>query len=195
MERKKFFKIGLLGESSVGKTCIINSYTRNEFIETFPTLGIGPYNVKKTFDNSEYKFKIIDTSGNERDRSLTGTIMKIADGLVVVFAVDNRHSFVKVDFWINNIEYLVNLEEKVLYLVGNKSDVEPEKRQVTKEEAESYAKCKKIKYFETSACTKKGINEVFEEVFKEVYEISKINEINKKKEKLHPIERDNWNKK
>jgi len=98
MERKKFFKIGLLGESSVGKTCIINSYTRNEFIETFPTLGIDPYNVKKTFDNSEYKFKIIDTSGNERDRSLTGTIMKIADGLVVVFAVDNRHSFVKVTF-------------------------------------------------------------------------------------------------
>ena len=61
----------MLGESSVRKTCIINSYTRNEFSEAFPTIGIDPYNVEKTFDNSEYKFKIFDTIGNERYRILS----------------------------------------------------------------------------------------------------------------------------
>jgi len=66
---------------------------------------------------------------------------------------------------------------------------------VTKEVAESYAKCMNIKHFETSALTKKGINEVFEETFKDVYEKSKINETIKKKEKLHPIKRDSRNKK
>jgi len=192
MERKKCFKINVLGESSVGKTCIINSYTRNEFIETLPTIGIDSYKVEKTFDNSEYKFKIFDTPGNERYRSLSCTILRFADGFVMVFAIDNRKSFETAKSWINFIKEYANLEEKVLYIVGNKSDVEPEKRQVTKEEAESYAKCMNIKYFETSARTKKGIKEVFEEMFKEVYEIS---EIIKEKEKLHLIKRDNWNKK
>ena len=76
-------------------------------------------------------------------------------------------------------EEYANLEEKVLYLVGNKIDVEPECRQVAKEEAELFAKNKNFKYFETSELTKIGINEAFEEMFKDVYEMyKKINEKN-----------------
>jgi len=104
----------------------------------------------------------------------------MSDGYFLVFSVDNKKSFERVIMWINWIEDYVNLEEKIVYLVGNKIDVKPEEREVTKEEIEEFAKNKNFKYFETSARTQKGINEAFEEMFKDFYEKSKI--INKKKD-------------
>ena len=146
---------------------------------TLQTVGIYSYNKKKTFDNLEYNFTIFDTSGTERQRSIVNTTIQISNGYFMVFAVNNRRSFEKAIDWINLIEEYANLEENVLYLVGNKIDVEPECREVAKEEAELFAKSKNIKYFETSALTKIGINGAFEEMFKDVYEMyKKINEKN-----------------
>ena len=142
--------------------------------------------MKKTFDNLEYKFKIFDTPGQERFKSFSNSTIQIADGYFIVFSVDNKRSFIEAIDWIEYIDDHVNLEEKALYLVGNKIDIE---RQVTKEEVEVeiISKRKNIKYFETSEDSKTGINEAFEEMFKDVYEMNKIN---KKKERNFNFELD-----
>ena len=137
------------------------------------TTGIVSFMKQKQFDNKEYKFKIFDTAGQERYKSLSNTTIQIADGFLMVFAVDNKNSFNKIVDWINFIEDNVNLEEKVLYLIGNKIDVKTEVRQVTKEEAEEFANSKNAKYFETSALKNEGINEAFEEIFKDIYQMHK----------------------
>ena len=174
MKKATGFKISILGESTVGKTSIVNTYSKNQFsYNTVLTTGIVSFMKKKQFDNKEYNFKIFDTAGQERYRSLSNTTIQIADGFFMVFAVDNKNSFNKIVDWINFIEDNVNLEEKVLYLIGNKIDVKTEVRQVTKEEAEDFANSKNSKYFETSALKNEGINEAFEEIFKDIYQMHK----------------------
>ena len=173
----------MLGESQVGKTCILNAGKNNIFQEeTLITAGIDSYTWEKTFDNKKYIFKIFDTGGTERYRGIASTTFQIAHGYFLVFDVNNRNSFNKIIEWIDLIKEKVELEEKVLYLLGNKIDLEPKERQIIKEEAEKFAKSKNAKYFETSARTKKGINEAFEEMFKDIYEkYKKNNNINNKK--------------
>ena len=173
---KNVFKVSLLGDKNVGKTSIVTAYTRDEFsFETLATAGIDESSKKKTFDNVEYTFKIFDTAGQERYNSISTTTIQMAVGFFMVFAVNNRESYERLVNWINYIEDYVNLEEKVLFIIGNKTDVKPEEREVTKEEAKEIAKSKNAKYFETSALTRKGINEAFEEMFKDVYEMCKQN--------------------
>ena len=177
MKKTTGFKISILGESTVGKTSIVNAYSKNQFsYNTVLTTGIVSFMKQKQFDNKEYKFKIFDTAGQERYKSLSNTTIQIADGFFMVFAVDNKDSFNRVIDWIDFIDEHVNLEEKVLYLIGNKIDVETDERMVTKEEAEKFAKSKNFKYFETSALKNKGIDEAFEEIFKDIYEMYKYSE-------------------
>ena len=174
MKKNTGFKISLLGESTVGKTSIVNAYSKNQFsYNTVQTTGIVSFMKKKQFDNKEYKFKIFDTAGQERYKSLSNTTIQIADGFFMVFAVDNKESFYKIIDWINFIEDNVDLEEKALYLIANKIDVESEVRQVTKEEGEKFANSKNAKYLETSALKNEGINEAFEEIFKDIYQMHK----------------------
>jgi len=166
----KTFKISLLGEGEVGKTSIINAFIKNQFnYDTLKTVGIDSYIQKRVFDNLEYKFKIFDTAGQERYKSICSTTIQIADGFLMVFAVNDQKSFKKIVDWIAFIEEYVNLEEKVLFIIGNKIDVKPEEREVTKEEAEIFAKSKNAKYFETSALSKEGIKDTFEEIFKDIH--------------------------
>ena len=167
---KNILKISLLGDKNVGKTSIVTAYTKNEFsYETLATTGIDTSFIKKTFDNVEYTIKIFDTVGQERYNSISTTTIQMAHGFFMVFALDNRKSYERIVHWINYISDYVNLQEKILYIIGNKSDVKPEERVVTKEEAEEFSKNKNAKYFETSALTRNGINDAFEEMFKDAY--------------------------
>ena len=192
---KNTFKISLLGDKTVGKTSIVTAYTTNEFnFTTLATIGIDTSITKKTFDKVECTFKIFDTAGQEKYNSISTTTIQMADGFFMVFAVNNRESYERLVNWINYIEEYVNLEEKVLFIIGNKIDIKPEEREVTKEEPEEFAKSKNAKYFETSALARSGINEAFEEMFKDVYEIRKNNQNNSSNSSFR-LDKDNVNKK
>ena len=180
MSKRKTFNISLLGESTVGKTSIYQFHEDKSFIDAKEkTLGVVESfkYVKFPGDEEEYKFKIFDIAGQERYRSITNTTIQLADGFLMVFAVDNRKSFEKVNDWIKFIDEHVDLKEKVLYLVGNKIDIK--EREVEKEEGEEFAKKMGIKYRETSAKTGEGTEEVFQEIYKDVYERSKQNNLEK----------------
>ena len=154
------FNISILGESSVGKTSLVQvlaGYGFNESIIT--TMGIDNFVYDKEIDNKNYKFMIFDTAGQEKFRSLSATTIQLAEGFLIVFGVDSRKSFNLIDFWIESISENTDIKEKVLILVGNKIDIE--KREITEDEAKEYAEKKKMKYFETSAKENKGVTEVF----------------------------------
>ena len=86
----------------------------------------------------------------------------------MVFAVDNRESFKKINEWFTNISDHIDFKEKVIIIVGNKIDLE--KRQVEKEEGEEFANKMGIKYKETSAKTGEGTEEVFQDIYNDIYE-------------------------
>ena len=170
--KRKKFNISLLGESEVGKTRITNCYLGEEIEEiNLSTIGMESYLDVAKFDGEEYKFKIYDTAGQERYRSISKSTIKITDGFLLVFSVANRQSFTLIDYWFNSIKEEIDVKKKVIFLVGNKIDLE--NREVSNEEAVNYAKMKDILYFETSARTGFGIKEVFQQLYQDIYTLFK----------------------
>ena len=172
MIKRSKFNISLLGDSRVGKTCIVNSLKGYPFDEgQIATIGIDDIMDEAKFDNKIYKFKIFDTAGQERYKSVSTSTIQISDGFLLVFSVCDKESFEHISYWINTIEEKVDIKEKVMILIGNKIDID--ERKVTHEEAEDFAKEHKIKYFETSAKTGFQIKESFKQLYEDIYNLNK----------------------
>ena len=166
------FNVSLLGESTVGKTTMIHKYLGNSMkTSSLATIGIDNITDKVQFDGQDYVFKIYDTAGQEKYRSLTTSIIKVNEGFLLVFAVNNQNSFDRINYWIKELADKVTLEDKVIYLVGNKID-EPD-RIIDYQVAAKFAEENDMKYFETSAKTGVGIKEVFKNLYEEVYNKNK----------------------
>ena len=163
--------MSLLGESEVGKTCMAAVLTGIGFNEkNLTTIGMDTFLDKAIIEGQEYKFKIFDTNGQERYNSITDTTIKLADGYLLVFSIDKRSSFEKVQHWIDVIENAVDMRTKAAILVGNKID--KENREVPKEEAMAFAKARKMDYLETSAKSGFQIKEAFNKIYEEIYRIN-----------------------
>ena len=153
-------KIGLLGDSGVGKTNIINSILRVKFNEEEISTIISYKFEIKVILRKENKVKLIvwDTSGQEGFRSLALKTIKNIDGIVLVFDVTNRKSFENISSWLNLIKEKTENKPHVI-LFGNKSDVEKEKWNITNQEIKQCVKRTKLDFFEVSAKKNQGINE------------------------------------
>ena len=154
------FKMVLVGNSSVGKTCLFLQYSDNVFTESFmPTIGVD-FRIKTLeLENSFIKMQIWDTAGQERFKTITSSYYKGAHGLILVFDLTDRQSFMDLDNWLMEIEKHAS-ERVIKLLIGNKSDLEGA-RTVSYEEAFNYAKGNGMKYMETSAKTAKNVTEAF----------------------------------
>ena len=166
------FNISLLGDSLVGKTLIIQSHLKKTITGNYlTTLGIENYLDSAIFDGTEYSFKIYDTAGQERFRSLSKSVIKITDGFLLVFSVLDKKSFEHINFWYESIEKEINLSKKVIILVGNKVDLP--NRTVSNNEATNYANFNNLKYYETSALNGYNINELFDTLYQDIYNLNK----------------------
>ena len=174
MIKRTKFNVSLLGDTSVGKTCLVNSLKGLGFDENqIATIGVDDVIDEAKFDNKMYKFKIFDTAGQERYTSISTNTIQLADGFFLVFAVDNKNSFDRITFWMQNIEEKVEINHKVIIIIGNKIDVQGDKRVVSNEEALQFAKKYKLKYLETSAKTGFRVKEAFKTLYEDIYELNK----------------------
>ena len=162
-------KIAILGDSTVGKSSICLAYQGNEFKEDYMgTIGFDKIISKLNLENGkEIKLIIFDTAGQERFHSIALNAVKSVNGIVLVSDLTNRESFDNINKWLKDIND--NFENPCIVLFGNKVDLPKEKWQVTTEEAQKYAEDKKLKYFETSAKTKKGIKEGISYIANQAY--------------------------
>ena len=191
------FNINFLGDTAVGKTSIIKCYKGEEFDEgAIATIGIDYIMDKREIDGKTYTFKIYDTAGQERYKSICVSYLKIADGFLLVFSVDDKKTFKRIVKWMNEIIESINPKEKIIYLVGNKIDKNP--REVSNEEAMNFAKENNIRYFETSAKTGFGVQELFKNLYQEIYDLNEKqvikNKKQNKKENIKLDERNAWDK-
>jgi len=165
--KREVIKLTLLGNQTVGKTSIRNAYLNIEFNEeTLSTVGYNKVDTKlKLNDGKEIKLAIWDTAGQERFHSVALTSLKNSQGIILVYDVTNRKSFNDLNTWLSDIK---NVTDKIsIILFGNKCELK--NREVTKEEAEKFAKSHKIPYIETSAKLKININEGFSIVANDAY--------------------------
>ena len=170
MEKKEFlYKILLLGDTSVGKTCFFMQYIDNTFHEVhISTVGLDNKVKDVQLDDKVYKVQIWDTAGQDRFRSITKNYFKGAHGIVLLYDITNKVSFENVRNWLKQIKEEVD-DNVCIILVGNKIDLE-DKRQVTKEEGENMAEEYGLMHFECSAKTGENIHESFNELLKKTVE-------------------------
>ena len=176
------FKIILVGDTSVGKTNIINKYIKNEFREDFyATIGVEFSHKKFIVENRKIKAQIWDTAGQERYKAITRAYYKGAKGAFIVYDITRKETFDDVDKWRNELISSCNQEITVM-LIGNKCDLE-DQREISKEQGEEKAKSFGFSFLETSALSGENLEKGFQMLIEEIYqkykvEQSKSDEIN-----------------
>ncbi|EGI58822.1 PREDICTED: ras-related protein Rab-37 isoform X2 [Acromyrmex echinatior] len=150
------FKVMLLGDSGVGKTCLLTRFRDGRFLSGnyITTVGIDFRNKVVTVDDTPIKLQIWDTAGQERFRSVTHAYYRDAHALLLLYDVTNKTSYDNIRAWLSEIREHAN-EDVVIMLLGNKSDCGTE-RAVKREDGERLAQEYKVPFMETSAKT--GLN-------------------------------------
>ncbi|XP_005734854.1 ras and EF-hand domain-containing protein homolog [Pundamilia nyererei] len=149
---ERLFKIVLVGNSSVGKTCLLRRFCDDAFHPgTSATVGID-YSVKTiAVDNSQVALQLWDTAGQERYRSITKQFFRKADGVVVMYDITAEESFTAVRQWLTSVKEGAG-EDIPVMLLGNKTDKETQ-REVQKSIGERLAKDCQMTFYECSACS------------------------------------------
>ncbi|CAI5662248.1 unnamed protein product [Oreochromis niloticus] len=154
------FKLLLIGDSGVGKTCLIIRFAEDNFNSTYiSTIGID-FKVKTIeVDGKKVKLQVWDTAGQERFKTITTAYYRGAMGIILVYDITDEKSFENIQNWMKSIKENASAGVSRM-LLGNKCDIEA-KRKVSKETGEKLAKDHGIRFFETSAKSSINVEETY----------------------------------
>ncbi|KAM6961792.1 ras-related protein Rab-19-like [Tautogolabrus adspersus] len=162
------FKIILIGDSNVGKTCVVQNFKSGIFCERQQnTIGVD-FSVRTLdIEGKKVKMQVWDTAGQERFRTITQSYYRSAHGAIIAYDITRSSTFNSVNHWIKEVE-TYGATNVVLVLIGNKCDME-EERQVPFQEACSLANDRGIlAALETSAKESQNVEEAFMMMAKEL---------------------------
>ncbi|CAG7888687.1 unnamed protein product [Brassica rapa] len=161
-------KLLLIGDSGVGKSCLLLRFSDGSFTTSFiTTIGIDFKIRTIELDGKRIKLQIWDTAGQERFRTITTAYYRGAMGILLVYDVTDESSFNNIRNWIRNIEQHASDNVNKI-LVGNKADMDERKRAVPTAKGQALADEYGIKFFETSAKTNLNVEEVFFSIGKDI---------------------------
>lgn len=165
------FKLVLIGDSGVGKSCLLLRFADDQFTETyittigvdfrFKTIPVPSGTIDKNTGNpvmKTIKLQIWDTAGQERFRTITSAYYRGADGIVVVYDCTDRDSFNHIEEWVEEVNKYASVTTSKI-LLANKCDEKDQK--VTAEEGREKARKLGLGFIETSAKTGQNVEEAF----------------------------------
>ena len=154
------YKLIFLGDQGVGKSCILNRFMNDTFTEEYQaTIGLDFQSKNVQIDNQDIHLLLYDTAGQEKFRSLIPMYTRDANIILLVYEVTSKDSFLHLNHWLNDLT-TVKKDEVIFVVVGNKTDLE-DKREVSREEGEQFAKDNDYLFAEVSAKTGKGFQDLF----------------------------------
>eukprot|EP00055_Hartaetosiga_balthica_P005009 m.14019 g.14019 ORF g.14019 m.14019 type:complete len:218 (+) comp4241_c0_seq1:51-704(+) len=163
------FKYIIIGDSAVGKSCLLLQFTDNRFQMVHDlTIGVEFGARMVTIDKKQIKLQIWDTAGQESFRSITRSYYRGAAGALLVYDVTRRDTFEHLDSWLADARTHSN-PNMVIMLIGNKSDL-AENREVEYEEGERFARAHNLMFLETSAKTSSNVEDAFTSTASRIYE-------------------------
>lgn len=154
------FKLLLIGDSGVGKSCLLLRFADDSYLESYiSTIGVDFKIRTVELDGKTIKLQIWDTAGQERFRTITSSYYRGAHGIIVVYDVTDQESFDNVKQWLNEIDRYASESVNKL-LVGNKSDL-TSKKVVDYQTAKAFADEIGIPFLETSAKSATNVEQAF----------------------------------
>jgi len=161
------FKFIIIGDTSVGKSCLLHRFTEKRYAEDNPhTIGVEFGTRIVEIQEKPVKLQIWDTAGQERFRAVTRSYYRGAAGALLVYDVSRRETFNHISNWLQDARNLTS-DATCLVLIGNKSDLGV--REVSFEEAQRFADENELLFVETSALTGEGVEELFLETARTVF--------------------------
>ena len=174
------FKVGLIGETNVGKTNIASRFAKNKFSNdnlNTPVISISYQNVQK--EKLIIELKILDLGGQKRYREAAAAYFQEMDGCFIVYDITDQDSFQNIEEWYKKIKEAK--PDIPIIIIGNKCDLE-DSRKVSFEEAREQAQKLNCLFYETSAFDSTNINEIFNKMAELIFEkkFSKRENVNMK---------------
>ncbi|XP_026822615.1 ras-related protein Rab-13-like [Rhopalosiphum maidis] len=172
MNTGESYKVLVLGDSNVGKTCLMHRFCDETYYDTYiSTIGVDYKQKIIQLDEKPVKLQIWDTAGQERFRTLTTAYYRGAMGILLVYDVTNLDSFDHLTYWLKNIQENAS-PDVIKVLAGNKCDNETV-RAVDKADGEKIAECYDMPFFEVSCKMDVNVEEAFQALAKMIKERSK----------------------
>ena len=165
------YKILLLGDSEVGKSCFLMRYSDNIFVENYiTTIGLD-YKLKYVqLDSGEtIKVQLWDTAGQDRYRTIAKNYYKGSHGILLLYDITKENSFENIREWVQNIREEV-YEKAIIFLIGNKIDKKNE-RKITTEQGQKLAAEYNLPFFEAYAKSGENVEEIFKNLYKKISEV------------------------
>ena len=154
------FKYIIVGDSGVGKSCLLLQFTDNRFeAQHDSTIGVEFGSRMVNIEDKVIKLQVWDTTGQEAFRSITRSYYRGAAGALLVYDITRRETFDHLTTWLEDARQNCS-SSIVMMLIGNKSDLES-RRAVTREEGEAFAREHGLIFKETSARTAANVEEAF----------------------------------
>ena len=165
------FKLLLIGDSGVGKSCLLLRYADNVWEDRYiSTLGVD-FKIRTLEVNKKIiRLQIWDTSGQERFHTITSSYYRGSHAILVMYDITDETTFNNVKTWMIEIEHYAK-EDVVKVLVGCKCDLEV-CRKVSFEQGQEFATKAQMPFFETSAKTNQGVDVLFTKIAEELVRIT-----------------------
>lgn len=173
------FKLLLIGDSGVGKSCLLLRFADDTYTESYiSTIGVDFKIRTIDLDGKTIKLQIWDTAGQERFRTITSSYYRGAHGIIVVYDVTDFESFNNVKSWLHEIDrYACENVNKLL--VGNKCDLE-KSRKVEFKQAQEFADSLGIEFLETSAKNSTNVEHAFQKMAHQIKQRMKSQPVDNK---------------
>ena len=163
------FKYIIVGDSGVGKSCLLLQFTDNRFEAVHDlTIGVEFGSRMVNIGDKVIKLQVWDTAGQEAFRSITRSYYRGAAGALLVYDITRRETFDHLTTWLEDARQNCS-SNIVMMLIGNKSDLEG-RRAVTRDEGEAFARQHGLIFKETSARTAANVEEAFVSTATEIHD-------------------------
>jgi small GTP-binding protein len=175
-------KVVLVGNSGVGKTCIINNIINKEFnADEVPTLSANFINLKLKIKelNKIIDFDIWDTAGQEQYKSIAKVFYRDASIGILVYDITNEKSYEELNFWMNQLKKNAS-KDIIIGICGNKSDLVLNEK-VDEQKARKFADSNNCEFTLTSAKNGNGIYEIFQKLGRLYLDSDYRNEVEKER--------------